>query len=61
VMQSKVTSIKPGDLLRDIMQKFSDNSEALIPVLEGKKIVGVLDLENISEFVQIQNALSKGV
>ncbi len=61
VMQSKVTSLKPGDLLRDIMQKFSDNSEALIPVLEGKKIVGVLDLENISEFVQIQNALSKGV
>jgi Zn-dependent protease/predicted transcriptional regulator len=60
VMQTNVASLRPGDLLRDIMQKFSGNKEAIMPVLDGKKIIGILDLENISEFVQIQNALSKG-
>ena len=60
IMQTNVASLKPGDLLRDIMQRFSGNAETIMPVVDGKKIVGVLDLENISEFVQIQNALTKG-
>jgi CBS domain-containing protein len=59
VMQSRVASLKPGDMLRDVMQKFSGNAETIMPVFDGQKIIGVLDLENITEFVQIQNALSK--
>lgn len=59
VMQTKIASLKPGDLLQDIMQRFSGNAETIMPVFDGKKIIGVLDLENITEFVQIQNALSK--
>ncbi|HJS53713.1 MAG TPA: site-2 protease family protein, partial [Chitinophagaceae bacterium] len=59
VMQSQPVFLMPGDLLRDIIQKFSDKVETILPVSDGKKIVGVLDLENIREFIQIQNALSK--
>lgn len=59
VMQTNVALLKPGDLVQDIMQKFSDNAEAIMPVFDGKKIIGVLDLENITEFVQIQSAFGK--
>jgi putative methionine-R-sulfoxide reductase with GAF domain len=59
-MQPKVALLKPGELLRDVMQKFSNNKEAIVPVFDCGKVIGVLDLENISEFVQIQNALNKG-
>jgi Zn-dependent protease/predicted transcriptional regulator len=59
VMQTIAVSLKPGDLLGDIMQKFSDNTEAVMPVFDGQKFIGILDLENITEFVQIQNALNK--
>ena len=59
IMRPNRASLKPGDRLRDIIQKFSDNVDAIMPVSDGKKIIGVLDLENIREFVQIQNALAK--
>lgn len=57
VMQSEVFTIKANDLLDDVMQKFSKNREAIVPVLDGEQLMGVLDLENITEFIQIQGAL----
>jgi len=57
VMQSDVSAIKADDLLDDVIQKFSKNREAIVPVLVGGKLSGILDLENITEYIQIQNAL----
>lgn len=57
VMHAGVVSLKTGDLVSDVMQKFSGNAEAIMPVFDGQKIIGILDTENITEFVQIQNSL----
>jgi len=59
VMQTNVVKLQMEDNVNEIMLKFSDGTQTLMPVIEGDEIVGVINLQNINEFVQIQNAISK--
>lgn len=57
VMEKNIISLYEEDDVRKAMQKFSSTTQTLLPVFDGKKIKGVLNLENINEFIQIQTAL----
>jgi len=59
VMQTNVVKLHMEDNVNEIMLKFSDGTQTLMPVIEGDEIVGVINLQNINEFVQIQSAISK--
>lgn len=60
VMKTKIISLQEKDPINEVVQKFSsDNTYVLMPVYKEKEIIGVLNLENIHEFVQIQSALKK--
>ena len=57
VMQTKVVSLHESDSIANVIAKYSDGETTLMPVVEGKKITGVVNIENINEFIQVQNAL----
>lgn len=57
VMQKQIFPIHEQDNIHEVMQKFSGEANTLMPVFDGKELAGVLDLENIAEFIQIQTAL----
>lgn len=57
VMKRDIMFLKENEKITDVMQKFPDDNYALMPVMEEEKVVGVLNMENIKEFVEIQTAL----
>jgi len=57
VMQTEFVALHEEDNLGEIMLKFTSEANKLMPVMEGNEIKGVIDLENINEYVEIQNAL----
>lgn len=59
IMATEFPDLQTSDQLSDVIQKFSDGRHTLIPVFENKKFVGVLDMENISEYLQVQDAIHK--
>lgn len=58
-MKTNVIPLQEKDKLSDVIQQYSDGSETLMPVFSGDKLIGVLNLENIYEFVQIQSAMKQ--
>jgi Zn-dependent protease/predicted transcriptional regulator len=59
VMKREVTFLKENDKISEVMQKFPDDTRALIPVIEEEKVVGVINMENVLEYVQIRAALKE--
>jgi Zn-dependent protease/predicted transcriptional regulator len=59
VMQTKIIKLHEEDKVNDVIDKFSDGSNTLMPVFNDKEMVGVLNLDNINEFVQVQAALKQ--
>src|ERR1041385_9182165 len=59
VMQTKVVSLHESDSIANVIAKYSDGETTLMPVIEGKEITGVVNIENINEFIQVQNALEE--
>lgn len=58
VMQTEITYLKASELVDEAMQRFTDGSKTLMPVLEEGRLTGVLDLENISEYIMVQKAIN---
>ena len=60
IMNREVEILGPDTSLEEIYQrKQQEKRPKLMPVIEGSKILGVLDLENIMEFIMVQEALLK--
>jgi Zn-dependent protease/predicted transcriptional regulator len=57
VMKKNIISLDEEENIRQVMQKFSVNPQMLLPVLKENKLKGVLNLENINEFIQIRLAM----
>jgi len=57
VMDKKVNSIEPDQPLEDAMRMLQQQKSQVLPVIKGGEFLGMLDLENISEFILIQSAL----
>jgi len=57
VMQTNIIKLHEEDKINDIINKFSDGSNTLMPVFEGEEMIGVINLENINEYVQVQAAI----
>lgn len=57
VMRTDFPYLQTTDMLNDVMQRLDSKNHNLAPVFEDKQVAGVLDLENISEFLMVQNAI----
>ncbi|HFA47866.1 MAG TPA: site-2 protease family protein [Bacteroidetes bacterium] len=58
-MQKKVLELSPKDPLSDIIQKMMMEKIDIAPVYDGGQLVGVLDRNNIQEFLMVQAAVKK--
>jgi len=43
--------------LRDVFQTMQQKKTDVLPVFENQKIIGIMDMENIQEFILVQSAL----
>jgi Zn-dependent protease/CBS domain-containing protein len=57
VMRREFESAQADEPLEPVLKKFSASDLRTLPVLRGGRLVGLLTLENISEFIMIESAL----
>jgi Mg2+/Co2+ transporter CorB len=58
-MKTKITGVNADDDIKEIVQNFSDTRYTLLRVFEGSELVAVINMENIEEFIQVQEALKE--
>lgn len=58
VMSTEFPTAEPGELLESVFGRMQPAMCSTVPVLRGRRLVGLLTAENIGEFVMIQSALS---
>jgi Zn-dependent protease len=56
-MTHSFTCVKPDTLVETIVTEMSQTEATLAPVLEGHRLIGVLNMENISELVMLRQAV----
>lgn len=61
VMNRNVTFLNADSPLDDAYQQALLNKTGLMPVMENNKLVGILDTENILEFIMIKDAQEKAL
>jgi Zn-dependent protease/CBS domain-containing protein len=49
------------DSLDDVWRALRDGDEHLVPVLDGDRLVGLVDVDNLVELARIRSALGRGV
>ena len=59
VMNRSLIILNPKSPLEDIYQKAQLNKANLMPVMENNQLIGVLDMENILEFIMVKEAQGK--
>jgi CBS domain-containing protein len=57
-MQQSFTTVEANAMLDRAFQKLSDCRCHTVPVLNGDRLVGLLTMDNVGEFVRIQSALA---
>lgn len=58
VMSGEPEIANPGTPLEIAFEHLREKKQALLPVVEKEKLVGVLDIENITEFMLIRSAIT---
>jgi Zn-dependent protease/predicted transcriptional regulator len=58
-MNPEVFTISADMPLETLMPQLAQKGNSLVPVLSGQTLVGVIDVENLTEFLMIQEALHK--
>lgn len=56
VMERDFESVQSDDKLNKIFPKIASKSNSFLPVLEDGQLVGVIDRDNIHEFIMVQSA-----
>ncbi|MGK7371355.1 MAG: site-2 protease family protein [Candidatus Halalkalibacterium sp. M3_1C_030] len=54
VMSEDYGTVQAGEDLNSIFRKIRRHKRSFFPVLDGEKVVGSIDMENINEFITIQ-------
>jgi Zn-dependent protease/predicted transcriptional regulator len=57
VMDTNFKSLNPFDPLTNAYRELRGGSKNFFPVLEGNKLVGVIDIDNINEFLRFRASL----
>lgn len=60
VMNKNLIFLEADSPLEDAYQKALEEKTMLMPVLENDQLIGILDTENILEFIMIKDAQGKG-
>ena len=59
IMNKEVLFLNPETPLDQALQQMQSQKKELTPVMEHQQLIGALDLENIMEFIMVQNAMEK--
>ena len=59
VMRTDFCKAAPNEMLQDVFERLQQAHCRSMPVVEGSQIVGVIDMENIGEFIAIRSALQQ--
>jgi Zn-dependent protease/CBS domain-containing protein len=59
VMQRDFETAEPNEMLAAVLNRLSGAQTRIMPVLEDGKLVGLVTLENLGEYLMIQNALQR--
>ncbi|MDN5205019.1 site-2 protease family protein [Fulvivirgaceae bacterium BMA10] len=57
IMNKKLIILDPDTPLEKLYEKKQGQKQALMPVIKDHQLLGVLDLENVMEFMTVKNAL----
>ncbi len=57
VMRTEFAKAAPNEMLEDVFQRLSQCHCRSMPIVENSHIVGVIDMENIGEFIAIRSAM----
>jgi len=57
VMLSRFETAEPTEMLQGVVERLQGSTCPSVPVLQNSRLVGVLTLDNIGEFVAIQSAV----
>jgi Zn-dependent protease/CBS domain-containing protein len=60
VMHADIPTLSPEMPLEKAYQLFQQEQYPLLPVLENEKVIGIIDLENVHEFIMIKGAQKEG-
>lgn len=60
VMRSDVRTVDEGEMLDSTFQRMREGGRSTLPVLREGRLVGIVTLENVGEWMMIQSALRKG-
>jgi len=58
-MKKEIQTITEDTSLEEAMSIFQQKGISILPVMRSEQFIGLLDMENIKEFIQIQDALKK--
>jgi Zn-dependent protease/predicted transcriptional regulator len=58
-MTGEYNTVEPNQMLEETMQTLRAGLAPLVPVIDNGRLVGILTLENISEFMGIRDALGQ--
>ncbi|MEO1049171.1 MAG: site-2 protease family protein [Bacteroidota bacterium] len=59
IMNTELKTITPDTPLEKIYNEQQNTTNSLMPVVQNSRIIGVLDLENVMEFILVKKALAK--
>jgi len=57
VMQKEFTSIDSSQMLDDVSQHIQTGAQHIVPVVHDGRLVGLLTMENVGEFLMIESAV----
>ena len=57
VMTKDFITVRPDEMLTDVIARFQECECQSLPVLEGRTLIGIVTSENIGEFLMIRSAL----
>lgn len=60
VMRTDVRTVDEGEMLDSTFQRMREGGRSTLPVLRQGRLVGIVTLENVGEWMMIQSALRKG-
>jgi Zn-dependent protease/predicted transcriptional regulator len=59
VMNQDVRVLNPGMPLEELYQRVTNKAQNLMPVMQRDQLLGVLDVENVMEFIMVKEAYQK--
>ena len=59
VMEREFQTAEPGEMLETVLQRLALARIKIMPVIENGKMIGLVSMENLGEYLMVQNALHR--